>query len=540
MRLYADLLITGGRFHTMDAANSVCEAVAIRDGKFVAVGSEAEMLDLAGPETERMVLDGACVLPGLIDTHMHLDLLGNDLWSLTFEDVRTVDDALARIAEQAATTPRGKWIKGATWHPVSQLAEKRYLTRDELDSVAPDHPVCLPVSHFTMANSKALELAGIDDATPDPDGGKIHRDSAGRATGLLEESAEEIVFAAIPEWTEAEREAQLLDAMKVANGCGLTSIVSAAVSPETLRAHQAILNRGQASLRASCMFAPTGALNPNMSLEEWEAFFSRIGAMSDFGNEWLSYSGVKLQIDGGMTLGTALMRDGYPHDPDFKGVTVIAPDRFKKLVAIANRYGWRVGVHAVGDAAIDLVLDAYEEADRDNPIAGRRFIVIHGSLIRPDQMDRCARMQVRVDAQSTFLLRKAGAVAGYLGKDVADRAFPMRSMIDRMGLDLLGQGTDNPINDLDPFLNIGFMVTRRDITGTVYGPGEAITREEAVRLYTSAAARYAFREDVLGSIEPGKCADLAVLSDHIFDVPDDALSSIRAVKTLVDGKVVSG
>lgn len=538
MPLFADSVITGGRFYTMDSRSSVCEAVAIRDGRFVAVGDAETVSALVGPDTEETDLGGACVLPGLIDTHMHLDLLGADLWSLGFEGAATISQALDRIAGRARDIPDGEWIRGALWHPVSQLAEKRYLTRDELDRAAPDNPVFLPVGHFCLVNSVALERAGIDDTTPDPDGGTIHRDANGRCTGLLEERAEELVFRAIPAWTDSDREAQLLAAMKLANRHGLTSVVSAAVSPAIFRAHQTLLARGEATLRTSCMFAPTGTLNPGMTLDEWETFFSRIGAMSDFGNDWLSYSGVKLQIDGGMTLGTALMRDGYPHDPSYKGVTVIEPDRFRALVAIANRFGWRVGVHAVGDAAIDLVLDAYEAASAERSIADRRFIVIHGSLIRPDQMERCLRLGVRVDAQSTFLLRKAGAVANYLGKPVADRAVPMRSMINRMGLDLLGQGTDTPINDLDPFLNIAFMVTRRDVNGTVYGPGETITREEAVRLYTSAAARYAFMEDRLGSIEPGKLADLTTLSDDLFAVPEEKLGSLRATRTYVAGRLV--
>ncbi|MWD29389.1 amidohydrolase family protein [Aquicoccus sp. SCR17] len=539
--VYAQTILRNGRFLTMDPEFSTCEAVAIRDGRFLAVGPEAEVMEWAGPDTTVEDLAGRCVLPGLIDTHIHVDLAGLDLWSANFDGVTDVAGALERVAEAARQVAPGTWIRGATWHPVSQLAEGRYLTRDELDKVAPDHPVCLPVSHFTMVNSRALEAAGIDESTPDPEGGIIHRDpGTGRPTGLLEESAEEIVFACLPEWTDADREAQLRDAMALCNSHGLTSVVSAAVGPDYLRAHQGLLNRGDATLRVSCMFAPTGNLNPGMSLEEWEAFFSRIGAMSEFGNEWLSYAAVKLQIDGGMTLGTALMRDGYPHDPDYHGTVVIEPERFHALVRIANRYGWRVGVHAVGDAAIDLVLDAYEAADEDRPIPGRRFIVIHGSLMRPDQMDRARRLDVRVDAQSTFLWGKAKAVADFLGKETADRAFPMRTMIDRMGLDLLGQGTDYPINALSPFVNMAVMVTRRDRNGVVYGSEEAITREEALRLYTSAAARYAFREAEVGTIEPGKRADLAVLSDDILTVPDEDIAGVTVLRTILGGETVHG
>jgi predicted amidohydrolase YtcJ len=286
------------------------------------------------------------------------------------------------------------------------------------------------------------------------------------------------------------------------------------------------------------MYAPTGGLNPTMSLDEWEAFFSRHGGGSDFGDAWLSYSGVKLQIDGGMTLRTAAMRDGYPDDPEYHGTIVIEPERFDALVATANRYGWRVGVHAVGDAAIDRVLDAYEHADAERSIRGRRFIVIHGSLIRPDQMARARALDVRVDAQSIFLWDKAAVVARYLGKDNADRAFPMRSLIDTLGLDAVAQGTDYPINPLDPFTNIYVMVTRRDMHGDVYGAAEAVTREEAIRLYTSAAARYGFAETLTGSIEAGKLADMVVISDDILAVPDERLKEIKVLRTIVEGRTV--
>ncbi len=538
---FADLVLTGGKVVTVDAVFSVVQAVAIRDGKFLAAGSVAEIEKLCGPRTRRIDLAGRTVLPGLIDTHIHVERAGLAAVTVSFEGAKTVDDALERVAAQAALLPPGSWIRGANWHPMSQLREKRMMTRYELDRVAPDHPVCLPIGHFTMTNSLGLRLAGITAQTPDPDGGIIHRDAeTGEPNGILEEAAEDLVRDLLPEWSHEERVAQLRQAMAFCNRHGLTSAISAAVDPATFRAHQHLRDHRQATLRISAMYAPTGGLNPAMTIEEWETFFSRIGASSDFGDEWLSYSGVKLQIDGGMTLRTAAMRDGYPDDPNYGGTIVIEPERFHALVATANRYGWRVGVHAVGDAAVDLVLDAYENADRERSIRGRRFIVIHGSLIQRDQMERAKALDVRVDAQSAFLWDKAAIVAQYLGKATADRAFPMRSLIDVMGLDLLGQGTDYPINSINPFINISVMVTRQDRNGDVYGASEAITREEAIRAYTSAAARYAFREDSLGSIEPGKLADLVILTDDILSVPDEKLKSIGVVATIVAGKPVFG
>jgi predicted amidohydrolase YtcJ len=538
-RGFPDTIFTNGKIITADPDFSVVNAVAIRDGRFVAVGTADEVGQLAGPSTVIVDLKGSTVLPGLIDTHAHVERAGLIKYTVQLNDVTSVAQALARLSEHAAQTPSGRWIRGAQWHPVSQLAEKRFLTREELDRGAPDHPVCLPIGHFTLVNSKALELAGITKETPDPDGGIIHRDkTTGEPNGTLEESAEDLVHNLLPDWSEDERVDQMKYAMQYFNGFGLTSAISAAVDPPTLRAHQRIRQRGDASLRISAMYAPTGGLNPSMTIDEWEKFFSRIGVFSDFGDDWLSYSGVKLQIDGGMTLRTAAMRDGYPDDPDYKGTIVIEPERFNALVATANRYGWRVGVHAVGDAAIDRVLDAYALADAERSIKGRRFIVIHGSLMCRDQMERARGLDVRVDAQTSFLWDKAAVVKRYLGQQTADRAFPMRTMIDVMGLDSVAQGTDYPINLLNPFVNIYVMVTRRDKNGDVYGAEERVTREEAIRLYTSAAARYSFSENKTGSIEPGKLADMVVLSADILSVPDEALKDIVADRTIVGGNTV--
>jgi hypothetical protein len=534
-----DTIYTNGNFLKVDALFGVASAVAVRDGRFVAVGKMDEISALAGPNTVVIDLNGRTVLPGLIDTHAHVESAGLIKYTVRLNDVTTVEQALARISAHAAKLPKGRWVRGAEWHPVSQLAEKRLLTRAELDRAAPNNPVYLPIGHFTLVNSEALALAGITKETPDPNGGIIHRDGAtGEPNGTLEEAAQDLVQNLLPAWTDEERDEQMKFAMRYFNEFGLTSAISAAVDPATFRAHQRVRQSGAQSLRISAMYAPTGALNPSMTVEEWELFFSRIGVASDFGDDWFSYSGVKLQIDGGMTLRTAAMRDGYPDDREYKGTIVIEPSRFNDLVAAANRYGWRVGVHAVGDAAIDRVLDAYELADTERSIKDRRFIVIHGSLMRRDQMQRAQKLGVCVDAQTSFLWDKAAVVAKFLGKETADRAFPMRTMIDVMGLNAVAQGTDYPTNLLNPFVNMYVMVTRRDKHGDVYGAGERIRREEAIRLYTSSASRYSFAEDKVGSIEPGKYADMVVLSDDIMTIPEEGIKDITAVQTIVEGRIV--
>ncbi len=535
----ADTVVLNGQVLTVDPAFSIVEAVAIRDGRFMAVGSNAEINAYVGPRTNVIDAAGRTVVPGLIDTHAHVEAAGLFKYTVSFDGVTTVAEALARVKDMASRTAPGEWIRGRMWHPIAQLQEKRFLNRWELDEVAPNHPVCLPVGHFTLTNSLALKLAGIDRDTPNPQGGEIHRDKdTGEPNGVLEEAAEDMVDTLLPPWSQDVRVQQIRDAMAYFNSFGITSAISARVDPVDMRTHQIIARRGEATLRISAMFAPTGGLNPTLSIEEWRSFLGLMGTVSDFGDDWLSYSGLKMQIDGGMTLRTADMRESYPDQPGYHGTVVVEQARLNELVAIANRYGWRVGAHAVGDAAVDKILDAYEYADREKSIRDRRFIVIHGSLMQPDQMKRAKALGVRVDTQSVFLWDKAATIARYLGKDTASRAIPLRWMIDHMGLDAVAQGTDYPINTLNPFINMYIMVTRKDINGDVYGADQRVSREEALRLYTSAAARYSFSEEKSGSIEVGKLADLAILSGDPLAVAEEDLKNIVALRTMVAGRTV--
>ena len=414
------------------------------------------------------------------------------------------------------------------WHPPSQLAEKRYLTRREIDSAAPNNPVYLrTVGHFSMANSLALQKAGIDKDTANPSGGSFERDAAGDLTGVLIETAIDRVEKAVPPWTEEDEIRQFKLAEGVLNSYGITSTVEGATEARDIRTLQKIAMSGEATLRVGLMFRP----EPPAEMSAWEAIISGNGASSGFGDEWLKFAGIKIFYDGGMPLKTALMRDAYPgsHD-DYHGNAQQTPERLKQLVSICNRYNWRVGVHVVGDRGIDEVLDAFEAADKEKSIRDRRFILIHASLIRPEQMERAHKLGVRVDFQNVFMWDKAATVERFLGHQVADRAVPAKTLIDVMGLDNLGAGTDFPVNPINPLLNMYIMVTRRDPNGNVYGASEAITREQALRLYTSAAARYTFEESIKGTLEPGKLADMAVLSADYMTVSDDQIKDIQGAR----------
>jgi predicted amidohydrolase YtcJ len=295
--------------------------------------------------------------PGLIDSHAHLAAGGVAEYTISLERARSVAEVLATIKETAAKAPPGQWILGGRWDPHSQLAERRYLTRTEIDSVAPANPVYLQVNHAAMANSAALKLAGITKDTPNPSGGEIEKDNrTGEPTGILAESAWRLVADAVPPWPFGLRVTQLKKAMALFNSFCLTSVVSGSVNPSYLSAHQYIRAHNEQTIRVSAIFTPTGETIPSISIMDWEKFFDQVGASSDFGDDWLSYSAIKLGIDGGMTLRTAYMREPYPDDPSYRGFRTMEPDQPHR------------GAITADDHPVTVVLDFI------NPIStGRRF-----------------------------------------------------------------------------------------------------------------------------------------------------------------------
>ena len=532
----ADTVYVNGKVITVDKAFTIAQAIAVKDGRFVGVGTSDEMRRHAGPNTKVVDLGGKAVIPGLMDSHSHMNAAGLAETRAPMFRAKTVAEAQASIAEfiKAKQVLPGEWVQTSGWHPPSQLREQRYLTRQELDAAAPNNPVFVQtVGHFAMANSKALEIAGITRTTPDPVGGKIFRDANGEATGVLEETAIDLVEHKIPKPTFEQIVASLVVAQRVYNQSGITSTIDAALSEAQIRAYFTLAQRKQATVRTGVMWRPGAA-----TAAEFERALASVQLKEGVGDDWVRVAGIKIVSDGGMTLRSAYTRQAYAGEPDNHGTLALGPATYKQSVLLANRAGWRVGTHAVGDAAIDLVLDAYAEADKDKSIKERRFIVIHGSLMTREQIVRAKQLGVRVDAQNVFMWDKAATVERYMGPALANRAVPSRWLVDLLGTEGTAAGTDNPVNIVNPFVGLYIMVTRRDPTGKVFGPDHALSREQALRLYTNAGPYYTFDERNKGSIEVGKLADMVVLSADYMTVPEAQIKDIKPIQTIVDGKVV--
>ena len=304
-----DLVLINGKVLTMDDQSSVVDALAVRDGKLLATGSNASVRSVIGARTRVLDLAGKTVVPGLIDTHAHFKAAGLAEYVVNMSRAKTVAEALEGIKTFAAKKKPGEWIVGSAWHPPSQLAEKRYLTKQEIDGVVPNNPVYLrTVGHFSMANGLALQAAGVDKNTPNPSGGSFERDASGELTGVLVETAIDRVEKTVPPWTEDDEVRQFKIAEGVLNTFGITSAVEGATEARDVRTLEKIVLSGDATLRAGLMFRP----EPPADMSAWEAIISGNGASSGFGDDWLKFAGIKIFYDGGMTLKTALMRDAYP------------------------------------------------------------------------------------------------------------------------------------------------------------------------------------------------------------------------------------
>jgi predicted amidohydrolase YtcJ len=522
-----DTILVNGHVVTVDARFSIAQAVAIAGGRFTAVGTDAAIRKLAGPSTTTIDLHGQTVIPGLADDHLH-DAGGGP--GVDLSRTRTIADVLAAISARVRQSRPGDLVvTNSDWHE-AQLAEHRLPYRRDLDTVAPDIPVVVVRGgHEYILNSAALMRWHISKETPPVPGGRITRDADGELNGELIDRAKALVELPPPPKVTIEA---LQEQHRKLNAAGLTSIRYPGASVEQYRLLQEMERRGVLTIRFNQLL--------RLSADNAAAMRGAIAASNirpDEGDEWVRIGGMKLGVDGGFEGGW--MRQPYAEPwgehGAFHGVNTMQQVAFTDVVRELNRLGWRVATHAVGDAAIDEVLAAYEAANAEKSIAGKRWTIEHGFIPAPDQFPRMKALDLVISAQDHLYLAGPSLV-NYWGPARAARTTPMREYLDR-GFIVAG-GTDSAVVPYRPLWVVYHFVTRNTISGGVLGANQKITRKEALQVETINNAYLTFEERVKGSIEPGKLADLVVLPEDILTCPDKHIEQMNVVMTMVGGKVV--
>ena len=534
-----DLILRNGKIVTVDRAFSIAQAVAIKGNTILAVGSNATIGGLAGKATRTIDLKGATVIPGLRDSHLHALSIARDIFNVALEDARTLAAVNAALAKRVAATKPGDWVIASSgWHE-GQIAEGRMPTRQELDAISPQNPVFIPRGgHVAVANSLALKLAGISKDTVDPKGGVIVRDANGEPTGFLIESpAMNLVRKLLPPVTRE----RLIDGLKqsgsMLSALGITSTTEPGATPDDIAAYMELWKNKE--------------LKQRLRIMQWGFSLADVKARSsvlapNFGDDWLRIGGFKTLFDGGIE--GAYMYDKYnvvegeQTDPNFHGKLLLpagGEDEALEMFMLAAERGWQYQVHAVGDATVDKLVGLYEKVAEKYPIGKMRWAILHAMLAKPEALDRIRALGIRVTVQDQSV-RLANNCLRYWGEQRAGYCTPVKSIISR-GIPT-GGGTDAPVAHWNPYVSLWWMVTRKveikgKITGPL-GPDERISRQEALRLYTMGSADVDFVEDKLGSIEPGKLADLAVLSDDYLTIPEDRIRDLHCTMTVLDGAVV--
>jgi len=531
MGVKADFVVRHARIRTMWEAFPLAEALAAWRGRVLAVGRDEEIADLIGPGTRVLDAGGATVLPGFHDAHCHILLFGLSLVEVNVRQATTIAEIVEAVAEHVRKTSPGKWVRGGGYNE-NKLAERRHPTRHDLDPVSPHNPVWLShiSGHMGVANSRALELAGITRHTPDPEGGHIARDEHGEPTGLLQETAQELVKRVLPPYTLEEAKAALAAAGRQMASEGITAAQDAWagwIAPEEFRAYQEAVAEGLLPQRVWLM------VDVEQLTVKGDRFDFAFGLHTGFGGDRLRLGAIKIFNDGSLIGRTAAMTQPYLDPPDTKGFLVKSPETIREQVRLAHAGGWQVAMHAIGDWAIEVALDAIESVMGADAARARPRIE-HCGVLRPDLIARIRRVGAVIVTQPHFIYELGDGFRAALGEERVRWTYPLASL---RGIPL-AFSSDRPVVDGAPLRGIQAAVCRRTQRGAPFAPEEAFTVGEALRAYTLGAAYAAFAESELGALAPGRWADLVVLAEDPLEADPEGLPEIPIVATVVGGEVV--
>jgi predicted amidohydrolase YtcJ len=529
-----DLLLVNANVLTMDPARPRARAVAVSGGRIAGLPADAAQVRAA----QVVDLHGATVTPGFHDAHNHMTWFGMSLGEvdLSAPAVSSLDELYQAVARRAADTPPGGWVVGAGY---DQNKIGGHPHRDALDRVAPGRRVWLrhTSGHMCVVSSPVLADLGIDAAPADVPGGRVAADAAGRPTGLLEERAQQLVAALVHPYPLATLADAIDRAGSVYLAEGITSCTEAGIgggwigrSPVELAAYQAARDQGRLRVRVELMVA-SDVLHPLASHADDGL---DLGLRTGFGDDWLRLGAAKVFTDGSLVGRTAAMHDHYAGTPGEEGYLQADAGELTAMIIAAHRSGWQVAAHAIGDRAIDLALDAYEQAQARYPRPDARHRIEHFAASRPDQVERAARLGVVAVPQGRFASELGDGMLAAVGPGRYGWLYRQRSLL-AAGMTLPGS-SDRPVVRGAPLLGMHDMVNRRTDSGAPFNPGEAVTAAEALRAYTVGSAYASHQEGVKGSVIPGKLADLVILSEDPTAVDPARIAGLQVLATVVDGQ----
>lgn len=542
----ADLVLLDGRIVTVDDGFRVASALAVRGGRFIAVGSNEDVRAHIGGKTRVIDGRGRTVVPGFIDTHVHALGVAEAEATQPFRNLRSLEELQAWIRDATQRVPRGTWMWTPRVYP-TRLREHRFPTRKELDAAAPRHPVVVDGAYAFSLNSAALRAARIGPDTPDPPGGAIVKDGGGQPTGLLRN-----VGSLLDRFRPASPTVSL-DALERVHqqylAAGITSVIERGASLEGYKTYEALRRANRLGVRATVTIRIPPANDP----ADVERFIGGLPFRFGSGDEWLKVGPLKIVADGGILIGTSFMREPFGvgarqlyaiDDPSYRGFLTLTPQQIASAIGIGHRRGWQMVAHVTGDAGVDVVLDAIEAAQKERPAPDRRHTLLHAYFVSSETAARAARLGVLVDTQPAWYYKDADALSNALGGErlahfVGLATWRQAGVHVAINTDhMFGLDPNEALNPFNPFLTLYAATTRRTESGRIVGGGEAVSREDALRMMTRDAARFSFDEKNRGSIESGKLADFVVLDDHPLTCDEERLRSIRPDLTVIGGRVV--
>jgi predicted amidohydrolase YtcJ len=540
----ADLVLLNAKVLTVDDRFREAAALAVRDGRFVAVGSNDDVRPHIGSSTQVIDGRGRTVVPGLIDTHVHALDVAEAEAAQPFQNLQSIDALQAWI--RSARAAQGEaWLWTPRVYP-TRLREHRFPTRQELDTAAPDRPVAVDGAYAFVLNSAALRAAGITRNSTDPPGGAIVKDAAGEPTGLLRNVGGLLAPFRPRSGTVSLDMLEQVHRQYLATG--ITSVVERGATLDGYKSYEDLRRADRLRVRATVTIRIPRA-DDAAAVEQ---FIRGLTFRPGSGDEWLKVGPLKIVVDGGILIGTSFMREPYGpsarqlyavDDPRYRGFLSLTPQQIASAIAIGHGLGWQMVAHVTGDAGVDVVLDAIEAAQKGQPAPDRRHTLLHAYFVNRETAVRAARLGVLVDTQPAWHYKDADALAAGLGRERLAHFIGLRTWREA-GVDvaintdhMFGLDRNEALNPFNPFLTMYSATTRRTEGGRVIGGTEAVSRREALRMMTSMAARFSFDEKDRGSIETGKLGDFVVLSDHLLTVSAEQLRAIRADLTVIGGHV---